>query len=115
MTHQQTKVVIGEVTQPWGNGGAFFREVVLVQPSELTVRGFIEFGASISRSGALVNAVFRGNTGSAVGIDGTNVIRQILHLTGHEQHPESFTGHGHTAEDIQDLFGCFRPMGTPRL
>lgn len=85
--------VIGEATNPWGNNGAWFREVAVFNASALTERAFVDFDARVSRDGARLNVTFRGNTQSAPGIDpvtGPRLVRQILHLSGHSRHPEAF-------------------------
>lgn len=98
--------VIGEITQPFGKNGAFFREIGLIDATEVTIKCFENWGASCSTQGSVTTVVFRGNTSSAYGFMPRN-IEQILHLSGHSFHADVWWQLDGDMDAINALWGSY--------
>lgn len=96
-------VVIGDANQPFGSGNAWFREVAVMNCTDILEYELRQIGANVSEVGAFKQFIFRGNTGSATGISNTVAIRQALHKTGFQYHSDCWQWQDE--EEVENLFG----------
>lgn len=100
-------VIIGDPYQIWSPDGAYFRDVTVFGASVETQICFIDYGGSCARSGDRLDIQFRQNT--PFDQYNTQLIRQIIHLSGHAQDCDASLWYCYE-DEIADLFGSYRPF-----